>query len=319
MDGDGVCLHHAEIEFVSPLFFLAVTSLYHLFMTTPMSTHSAQRSTATLVIEPSRGWVPLQLGEVWNYRELLFFLAWRDIKVRYTQTVLGAAWALIQPFFTMIVFTLFFGKLAGIENMTGGTPYPLFSYAALVPWQFFAYGLAQSADSVVGSSNLIRKVYFPRLIIPLSSVVAGFVDFLIAFVLLLVMMGYYHVYPTMNVVWLPAFMLLAVVTSLGVGLWMSALNVKYRDVRYTIGFLTQFWMFATPIAYPSSKIHDATLKTLYGLNPMAGVVEGFRWALLGQTEAPGPMLWVSALAALFIFVTGAFYFKRLERTFADLV
>ncbi len=284
-----------------------------------MVPHSTQRAAAVLVIKPSRGWVSLQLGEVWNYRELLFFLAWRDIKVRYTQTALGAAWALIQPFFTMIVFTVFFGRLAGIDKMTGDTPYPLFAFSALVPWQFFAYALAQSADSVVGSSNLIKKVYFPRLIIPLSSVVAGFVDFLIAFAFLIAMMACYHVYPTLNVLWLPGFLLLALITSLGVGLWLSALNVKYRDVKYTLGFLTQFWMFATPIAYPSDRIKDATLKAIYGVNPMAGVVEGFRWALLGNSEAPGPMIWVSVVAALFIFISGAFYFRRLERSFADVV
>ncbi|HLX62139.1 MAG TPA: ABC transporter permease [Planctomycetota bacterium] len=272
-----------------------------------------------LVIQPSRGWVSLRLREVWAYRELLYFLAWRDIKVRYTQTVLGAAWAVIQPFFKMVVFTIFFGKLAGIEKMTEGVPYPLFAFAGLVPWQFFEFGLTQSSESLVGSASVIKKVYFPRLIIPLSSVLAGLLDFSIAFVVLLGMQGYYGIWPTANIVFLPAFLLLAIVTSLGVGLWLSALNVQYRDVKYTLGFIVQFWMFSSPIAYPSSEIKTAWVKSLYGLNPMAGVVEGFRWALLGAQSAPGPMIWVSAAAALFIFVSGLYYFRRMERTFADLV
>ena len=273
---------------------------------------------AVLVIQPARGWVGLRLKEVWAYRELLLFLAWRDIKVRYTQTVLGAAWAVIQPFFTMIVFSLFFGKLAGIDKLSDKLPYPIFVYTALVPWQFFAYALAQSSDSVVGSANLIKKVYFPRLVIPLSTVLAGLLDFLIAFVVLLAMMAYFHIYPTWHIVFLPAFLLLAAVTSMGAGLWLSALNVQYRDVRYTLVFLTQVWMFATPVAYPSSLIKEP-LKTWYGLNPMAGVVEGFRWALLGSENAPGPMLWASTAAALLLFVSGMFYFRRMEKTFSDLV
>jgi lipopolysaccharide transport system permease protein len=268
-------------------------------------------------IEPSRGWVALQLRELWAYRELLYFLMWRDIKVRYKQTVLGAAWAIIQPFFTMVVFSLFFGNLAGVPS--DGIPYPIFAYAALVPWQFFANALGQASNSLVGSANMIKKVYFPRLAMPIASTLAGVVDFCLAFVVLLAMMLFFGIWPTINIIWLPFFLLLALITSLGVGLWLSAMNVQFRDVRFTIPFLTQFWLFATPIAYPSSLIEDPLLRAIYGLNPMVGVVEGFRWALLGVETAPGPMLIVSALAALAMLVGGAFYFRRMEKTFADLV
>lgn len=267
-------------------------------------------------IEPSRGWVSLKLHELWEYRELLYFLTWRDIKVRYKQTALGVAWAIIQPLFTMIVFTLFFGRLAKIPS--DGIPYPVFCYAALVPWTFFANGLTQSSNSLVGSSNLLTKVYFPRLCIPLATVMSGVIDFLLAFGLLLVLMFYHGIIPTLNVVWLPFFLLLALTTSLGVGLWLSALNVQYRDVRYVVPFITQFWMLATPIAYPSSLMKEHW-RIIYGLNPMVGVVEGFRWALLGAQTAPGPMLWVSATASVLILITGAFYFRRMEKTFADVV
>lgn len=267
-------------------------------------------------IRPSRGWVSLKLDELWAYRELLYFLTWRDIKVRYKQTVLGAAWAIIQPFFTMVVFSLFFGRLAGIPS--DGIPYPVFSYAALVPWSFFAGGLNNSANSLVGSANLLKKVYFPRLAIPIATVMAGMIDFVLAFVVLLGMMLFYGIVPTLNIVWLPLLVLLAFVTSLGVGLWLSALNVQFRDVRYTIPFITQFWMFATPIAYPSSLLTEPW-RTLYGLNPMVGVVEGFRWALLGTDTAPGPVIVVSALAAVGLLVSGAYYFRRMEKSFADVV
>ncbi len=267
-------------------------------------------------LAPSKGWVALHLREFWEYHELLYFLIWRDVKVRYKQTALGATWAIIQPLFTMMVFTLFFGKLAKIPS--DGLPYQVFSYSALVPWTFFANGLTQSADSLAGSANLLRKVYFPRLSIPVAAVLSGGVDFLIAFTVLLVMMPIYGVYPTANVVWLPLFLLLALVTSLGVGLWLSALNVEYRDVKYIVPFIVQFWMLATPIAYPSSEIPEPW-HTWYGLNPMAGVVEGFRWALLGKGDTPGAMVAVSALAALTLLVGGAFYFRRMEKTFADLV
>ena len=267
-------------------------------------------------IEPSRGWISLRLNELWEYRELLYFLAWRDIKIRYKQTVLGAAWAIIQPFFTMVVFSVFFGRLAGIPS--DGVPYPIFSFAALVPWTFFANSLNQSSNSLVSSANLIQKVYFPRLAVPIASVFSGMVDFVLAFIVLLRMMLYYGMLPTINVVWLPAFCLLAFVTSLGVGLWLSAMNVRFRDVRYTVPFLTQFWMFATPIAYPSSLLSEPW-RTLYGLNPMVGVIEGFRWGLLGTNTAPGSVIFVSSFVAISILVGGAFYFRRVEKTFADIV
>ncbi len=267
-------------------------------------------------IQASSGWVSLKLRELWEYRELLYFLTWRDIKVRYKQTVLGASWAIIQPFFTMIVFSLFFGRLGKMPS--DGLPYPIFSYAALVPWSFFAYGLAQSSNSLVSSSNLIKKIYFPRLAIPIATVFSGVIDFILAFVVLLAMMLWYGIVPTLNIIWLPLFVLLTFVTALGVGLWLSALNVKYRDVRYVVPFLTQFWMFATPIAYSSSLL-SPPWRTVYGINPMVGVVEGFRWALLGTDTRPGPMILVSSIAALLILVSGAFYFRRMEKGFADVV
>jgi len=271
---------------------------------------------AITVIRPSRGWIALNLRDLWQYRELLYFLTWRDIKVRYKQTVLGAAWAIIQPFFTMVVFSLFFGQLAKVPS--DGIPYPIFSYAALVPWTFFANGLNQSSNSLVGSANLITKVYFPRLVVPLSAVISGVVDFVLAFAVLLGMIAFYGRWPTSAVIWLPLLLLLALVTALGVGLWLSAMNVQFRDVRYAVPFLIQFWMFATPIAYPSSLLAQPW-RTIYALNPMVGVVEGFRWALLGIQTSPGPVIIVSALAALATLVSGAFYFRRMEKTFADVV
>ena len=267
-------------------------------------------------IQPIHGWVSLNLRELWEYRELLYFLTWRDVKVRYKQTALGATWAIIQPFFTMLVFSLFFGQLANIPS--DGVPYPIFSFAALVPWTFFANALNQSSNSLVGSAHLITKVYFPRLVVPISSVLSGLVDFVLAFVVLLGMMFYYGMVPTINIVALPPLLLLALVTSLGVGLWLSALNVEFRDVRYVVPFLVQFWLFSTPIAYPSSLLPEPW-RTLYAVNPMVGVVEGFRWALLGTDTAPGPMIAVSALMALLLLVGGAFYFRRMEKTFADIV
>ena len=269
-----------------------------------------------IVVKSSKGWTSLKLDELWEYRELLYFLTWRDIKVRYKQTVLGAAWAIIQPFFTMVVFSLFFGKLAKVPS--DGIPYPIFAYAALVPWTFFANGLNQSANSLVGDANLIKKVYFPRLAIPISIVIAGVVDFVLAFIVLLGMMVFYGIFPTLNIIWLPFLLLLTFVTSLGTGLWLAALNVQFRDVRYTVPFLTQFWLFASPIAYPSSLLSEPW-RTLYGINPMVGVVEGFRWALLGTDTAPGPIMMVSSLVALALLIGGAYYFRRLEKSFADVV
>jgi lipopolysaccharide transport system permease protein len=267
------------------------------------------------IIEPSWGWGGLKWRELWEYRELLYFLVWRDIKVRYKQTALGAAWAVIQPFSTMVVFTIFFGRLAKVPS--DGIPYPIFSYTALIPWMFFANGLSQASNSLVGNANLITKVYFPRLVAPLSSVLSNLLDFTIAFVVLLGMMLAYGMLPTAAAVWLPLFLLLALVAALGVSLWLSALNVQYRDVRYATPFLVQFWLFATPIAYSSSLLSEPW-RTLYGLNPMVGVVEGFRWALLGSSP-PGPMLGMSTMAALLLLASGAYYFRRMERTFADVV
>lgn len=270
----------------------------------------------TILIKPSSGWVPLNLKDLWEYRELLYFLVWRDIKVRYKQTLLGVAWAVIQPVFTMIVFSIFFGWLAKIPS--DGVPYPIFAYCALLPWQLFAHSLAESSNSLVANQNLITKVYFPRLVIPLSSTLAGLVDFVIAAVVLLGMMAYYGIAPTSAAWTLPLFVLLAIATALGVGLWLSALNVQYRDVRYTLPFLTQLWLFATPIAYPSSLVPESW-RMLYGLNPMAGVVEGFRWALLGTGTGPSPMLAVSVVATCGLVLSGLSYFRRMERTFADTV
>ena len=279
---------------------------------------SGTHAPPVLRIQPSKGWVSLRLRELWEYRELVYFLIWRDVKVRYKQTVLGAAWAIIQPVFTMAVFSLFFGRLAKVPS--DGIPYPIFSFAALVPWNFFAQGLAQSSDSLVGSANLIRKVYFPRLAIPVAAVSGGAVDFLIAFAVLIGMMFFYGMAPTANALWLPAFLLLALTTSLGVGLWLSALNVQFRDVRYTVPFLVQFWLFSTPVAYPSSLLSEPW-RTLYALNPMVGVVEGFRWALLGVKTSPGPAAAVSAAAALrqALLLSGAYFFRRMEKSFADVV
>lgn len=272
-----------------------------------------------VLIEPSRGWTALRLRELWEYRELLYFLAWRDIKIRYKQTALGLAWAVLQPLLTMLIFSIFFGRLAGMPS--DNVPYPLFAFAALVPWTFFANGLTQSSNSLVGSANLIKKVYFPRLVVPISVVLGGLPDFALSFLVLLGMMAYYGIYPHLGVVvWLPLLLLLAVVTALGVGLWLSALNVKYRDVRYIVTFLTQIWMFATPVVYPASLLSERW-RLVYSLNPMVGVVEGFRWTLLQTQPAPG-LGWsilISATMALLILVTGTFYFRRMEKTFADIV
>lgn len=286
----------------------------------PLSTSTALKSTRdapqVVFIKPSKGWVSLDLKSLWEYRELLYYLTWRDIKVRYKQTVLGAAWAILQPVVSMLIFSVFFGRLVKVPS--DGIPYPLFCFAALVPWTFFANGLNQSSNSLIASANLLKKVYFPRLAIPLATVFAGVVDFILAFIVLLAMVALYGVRPTINIVWTPLLLLLALITSLGVGLWLSALNVKYRDVRYVVPFLIQIWLFSTPVAYPSSLLSEPW-RTIYALNPMVGVVEGFRWALLGTNTAPGLMVLASAVAALLILITGAFYFRYMERTFADVV
>ncbi len=273
-------------------------------------------SLPTFFIDPPSGWTSIGLQELWAYRELLYFLTLRDIKVRYKQTALGAAWAIIQPLFMMLVFSLFFGRLARVPS--DGIPYPIFAFCALLPWQLFANALTESSNSLVGNQNLITKVYFPRLVVPISAVLGGLVDFAIAFGILLLMLAYYHIVPTWAIVTLPGFLLLAIMTALGVGLWLSALNVQYRDVRYTINFVIQFWLFATPVAYPSS-IVPARWRALYGLNPMAGVVEGFRWALLGKSGPPGALLWVSVTVVIALLIGGLYYFRRMEAQFADIV
>jgi lipopolysaccharide transport system permease protein len=247
---------------------------------------------------------------------LLYFLTWRDLKVRYKQTALGAAWAVIQPLFMMLVFSLFFGRLAGVPS--DGVPYPVFTFCALLPWQLFAHALTESSNSLVGNQNLITKVYFPRLVVPMSAVLGGLVDFAIAFVILLGMLAFYGLVPGWQILALPAFVLLAVMTALAVGLWLSALNVQYRDVRYTINFLVQFWLFATPVAYPSSII-PAQGRVVYGLYPMVGVVEGFRWSLLGKPESPSAVVLVSTIVVATLLVGGLFYFRRMEQQFADVV
>jgi lipopolysaccharide transport system permease protein len=280
------------------------------------STVSPYPAQPIIRIRPSQGWVALNLRDLWDYRELLYFLVWRDIKVRYKQTVLGAAWAILQPLLTMSVFSVFFGRLAGIPS--DGIPYPVFTFTALLPWQLFAHALTESSNSLVANERMITKVYFPRLVIPLSAVLAGLVDFGIAFGVLVVMMFFWGIVPTTAILTLPFFILLALATALAVGLWLSALNVQYRDVRYMIPFLSQFWLFATPIAYPSSLIPEPW-RALYGLNPMAGVVEGFRWALLGKAGGTSSLLVVSALIVMVLLVSGLVYFRRMERTFADVV
>ena len=279
------------------------------------STGPAAQPSTTLITPPA-GWAFPSLREFWAYRELLYFLVWRDIKVRYKQTALGVAWAVLQPVLTMVVFSFFFGRLARIPS--DGIPYPIFSFAALVPWTFFSYGLSQSANSLVSDQQLIRKVYFPRMVIPTATVLSGVVDFALAFVVLLGLMLFYGMVPSFQALWMIPLLLLAFITSLGVGLWLAALNVQYRDVRYTIPFLTQLWLFATPIAYPSSLLSEPW-RTIYGINPMAGVVDGFRWALLQTGTAPGPIIAVSTLAALLVLIGGALYFRRMEESFADVI
>jgi lipopolysaccharide transport system permease protein len=268
------------------------------------------------IVEPRKAFWDLELGSLWEYRELLFFLVWRDIKVKYKQTALGVAWAVLQPILATLIFSIFFGRLAKIPS--DGIPYPVFVYVAMVPWQYFANALTESSNSLVASQNLIKKVYFPRLVIPMGSVIAGLADFCFAFLVLIGMMFYYGIHPGPSIVLFPVFLLLAVCTALAVGLWMSALNVQYRDVKYTVTFLTQFWMFATPVVYPVSLV-PAKWRMWYGLNPMVGVVNGFRYSLLGKVASPGPMIWVSAAAVAVLLVGGLLYFRKMESTFADVV
>jgi lipopolysaccharide transport system permease protein len=275
--------------------------------------HSREK---VIVIKPDESWLKLNFRELVEFRDLFFFLTWRDIKVRYKQTIIGAAWAILQPLLTMVVFTVFFNRLAGLKS--DGAPYELFSYAALVPWQFFASGITNSATSMVSNERIITKVYFPRIIIPVSSILSSLVDFALAFGVLIIMIFAFGMIPTINIIWLPLLLLLALVTAVGVGLWLAALNVQFRDVRYVLPFLVQIWMFATPIAYPSSLLSEPW-KTLYGINPMVGVVEGFRWALLGTETRPGAIIIVSIGVSLLIFFSGLGYFQKMEEQFADII
>jgi len=267
-------------------------------------------------IAARRRWARIDPAELWNYRELLYFFVWRDLKVRYKQTAVGAAWAVLQPVMTMAVFSLFFGMLAKIPSQ--GLPYPVFYYCALLPWTYFATAMQNATNAVVENQHVITKVYFPRILLPIAGVLSGFVDFLIAFGVFLAMMLYYGIWPTRAVLWLPAFTLLAILTALGVGLWLSALNALYRDVRYVLPFLVQFWLFASPVAYPSSLV-PARWRWLYGLNPMAGVIEGFRWALTGHGQPPGALLLASTAAVLLVVVSGWIYYHSMEGTIADVV
>ncbi len=276
----------------------------------------AHAAPATVRIEPPRGWLDLRLSEVWEYRELLYFFVWRDVKVRYKQTVIGVAWVVLQPLLTMGVFTLFFGRLAKLPS--DGLAYPVFYFCALVPWNYFATALQACTSVVVENQRVITKVFFPRLVLPLSAVVSGLVDFAIGFVVMLVVLTAYGIRPGLTALWLPVFLLLAVLTALGVGLWMSALNALYRDIRYVVPFLIQFWMFASPVAYPSSLVPQRW-RWLYGLNPMAGVIDGFRWALTGHGQAPGALLLASTAAVAVVFVGGLFFFQRMEGAIADRV
>ncbi len=266
-------------------------------------------------LQPSQGWNSRTVSDIWAYRELLYFFIWRDIKVRYKQTLLGAGWAIIQPLMTTVVFTIFFGHLAKVPS--DGLPYPVFSLMALVPWTYFASALAGCSTSLSGYQHIISKVYFPRLIIPIGAVIAPLVDFAIGFVILIGFMMWYRITPGPSIVWLPALMLLALATAASVGVWLAALNVRYRDVRYVVPFVVQLWMFATPVAYPASLV-PARWRAVYGLNPMAGVIEGFRWALAGG-PAPGIITVVSAAVVVVLIAGGAIYFRRLEGTFADVI
>ena len=267
-------------------------------------------------IEARRGWLALDLGELWAYRDLVYFFIWRDIKVRYKQTAIGAAWAILQPVLTMMVFSLFFGKLARIPSQ--GLPYPIFYYTALLPWMYFATAMQSATNVVVEQQRVITKIYFPRVVLPIAAVLAGLLDFAISFAVLLALMAYYRMAPTGAVIWLPLFTLLAVFTALGVGLWLSALNALYRDVRYVVPFLIQFWLFASPVAYPSSLVPEKW-RWLYGLNPMAGVIEGFRWALTGHGQPPGILLAASSAAVVLLVLTGLVYYHAMEGTIADVV
>jgi lipopolysaccharide transport system permease protein len=273
-------------------------------------------SVPVIHLRPAKGWLGIDFKELWRYRELIFFLTWRDIKVRYKQAVLGIAWALLQPVLTVLIFTVVFGIL--LETPSQGLPYPLFAISALLPWQLFANALQRSSISLVGNANLITKIYFPRLVIPLSSVMAALVDFGVSFIVLIVMMVVYRYMPGWNLLWLPVIILFALLTALAVGLWLSALNVQYRDVQHMVPFIVQVWMYASPIVYPIEIIPEGIWRVLYGLNPMVGVIQSYRWALLGGDRPDATML-ISVLVVLVLLVSGIYYFRRMEKTFADIV
>jgi len=281
-----------------------------------INTQREESSIPVILVRPSKGWASLNLGELWRYRELVYFFIWRDIKVRYKQTLLGAAWAIIQPFFVMVIFNIFFGKLAKIPS--DGIPYPIFSYVALLPWQLFENGVRKAGNSLVSGRNLLTKVYFPRLAIPIATVIAGLVDFALALTILLRMMWFYDYSPTKWILFTPLLLILALVTALGTGLWLSALNVTYRDIGYIIPFILRVWFFLTPITYSASIVPEE-YQTIYALNPMTGVIQGFRWAVLGVGEPPSVLILASTVAAVSIMISGLFYFRRMERTFADVV
>jgi lipopolysaccharide transport system permease protein len=286
-------------------------------VTAPTSPLPTQHAVPAVVrIEPPQGWLDLRLGEVWAYRELLYFFVWRDVKVRYKQTAIGVAWVVLQPLLTMGVFTLFFGRLAKLPS--DGLPYPVFYFSALVPWTYFATALQSCTAVVVDNQRVITKVFFPRLVLPLSAVLSGLVDFAIGFVVLAVVLVLYGIRPGLAALWLPVLLLLAVLSALGVGLWMSALNALYRDVKYIVPFLIQFWMFASPVAYPTSLV-PPRWRWLYGLNPMAGVIDGFRWALTGHGQPPGPILLASSTMVFAVVLGGLFFFQRMEGAIADRV
>ena len=292
-------------------------------MSAPLTTNRSAAAAVDLpiqIIAPARGWVPIRLRELWEYRELLYFLIWREVKIRYKQAALGIGWAVLQPFLTMVIFSIVFGRFAGLPS--DGLPYPVFAFCALLPWQLFTFALTESSNSVVANQRLITKVYFPRVIMPIAAVGVGLLDFAISFIVLLCLIGFYGAYYGLTLggyVWtVPFWALLAVMTALGVGFWLSALNVKYRDIRYTVPFLAQLWFFATPVVYPTS-IVPPEWRPLYALNPMVGVVDGFRWALLGKTTAPDATVVISIGAVCAILLAGLFYFRRMERTFADVI
>lgn len=269
-----------------------------------------------IVLEPPRGWWSLRLADLWMFRELLFFLVWRDIKVRYKQTLLGASWAILQPLFSMVIFSVIFGKFANLPS--DGIPYPIFSYTALLPWQLFSRALTDASSSLVSDQQFITKIYFPRLFLPAASILSGIIDFFVAFSILFVMMAYYKIPLTLNILIVPLLILYTVIVCMAVAMWLSSINVKYRDVKYALPFLVQVWLYATPVAYSISLV-PKEWQILYGLNPMVGVVEGFRWALLGSQANIGLLLGVSVLIVIPLFIGGIIYFQRMELTFSDII